>query len=263
MSHRPLLVLVILVVLVSTVGGPGLAQTQATVSIEADSTDPGAFTTHTVVVAIDENTAGDVRGLRIDYGDSGVDAGPVSRNRIEEFGIDRDGDEPGDEVDVDLEDDIADVDSADDDRVLEITVQGGRSARVGDEVVFSYRITNPAEAGSYEVTVTYNPDDVAATGTATLQIGEPETAQPTPVPTARPTASPTPSPTPTTTAEPTPTVTETPSPTASPTAEPTPEPTPAPTTVPETTRTTSPGVGIVAGVVALVAAAVLLTRRWR
>lgn len=254
MRHRLLLVFVTLLVAIGTVvGGAGLAQTQAAVSIEADSADPGTFTTHTVVVVIDENTTSDVRGLRIDYGDADVDTGEIDDNRIEEFGIDRDGDEPGDTVDVKLDDDIADIDSSDDGRVLELTVQGGRAARVGDEVVLSYRIDNPTEAGTYPVTVTYNPDGVAATGTATLQIGEPQTAAPTPVPTAQPTASPTPTDTPPTT-----TVEPTPEPTSAPTtatAEPTPEPTPAPTTAPETTTTTSPGFGVAVGVVAVVAAA--------
>ena len=236
-------------------------QADTSATIEAESTDPNAFTTHVVVVTVDENTTGDVEELRIDYGGADVDTTEVDDNRIEEFGIDRGGDEPGDSVDVRLDDDITDIESTDDGRVLVVETQGGRLARVGDEVVLSYRIRNPPEDGVYLVEITYNPRSNGVQQTAELRIGEVSTPRPTPTftPTSTPTLTPVPTPTPeataTATPEPTPTPTTTEMP-ATATPEPTPEPTPAPTT----TETAAPGFGVAAAVVAL---GVLVAYRWR
>lgn len=240
-------------VLVAPLGAVVAQQTTpATASIDAASTDPGVSTTHIVIVPIDENTTGDVRGLRIDYGEADVDTSEINDNRIEAFGIDRDGDEADDRVDVQLDDDIADIDSLDDGRVLSLRVHGGRLARPGDEVVLSYRIENPPDVGMYPVNVTYNPRTNATEYTAMLRIGDaPTTAEPEPTPTFTPS--------PTATLEPTPTATAT----ASPTPMATPEPTPSPTAVatgetatetmetPATTETESPGFGVVVALAAL------------
>jgi hypothetical protein len=234
-------------------------QADTSATIEAESTDPNAFTTHVVVVAVDENTTGDVDGLRIDYGDADVDTGEIDDNRIEEFGIDRGGDEPGDSVDVRLDDDITDIESADGGRVLVVETRGGRLARVGDEVVLSYRIRNPPEDGAYEVEITYNPRSNGVEQTAELRIGDVSTPRPTPTftPTGTPTLTPLPTPTPS------------PEPTATPTAEPTPTPTttempatatPEPTPAPTTTETAAPGFGVAATVAALGA---LVAYGWR
>lgn len=261
------LALVFLVTLAAGVTPSGVFAQQADTSatIEAASTDPNAFTTHVVVVVVDENTTGDVEGLRIDYGDADVDTGEIDDNRIEEFGIDRDGDEPGDSVDVRLDDDITDIESADDGRVLVVETRGGRLARVGDEVVLSYRIRNPPEDGAYEVEITYNPRSNGVRQTAELRIGEVSTPRPTPTftPTSTPTLTPppTPSPEPTATATPEPTPEPTPTPTTTETpATPTPEPTPEPTPAPTTTETAAPGFGVAAAVAAL---GVLVAYRWR
>ena len=266
--HLTLALLVLVALAPVALSEPTLAQ-QTMATIEAESPDPGASTTHVVVVSIDENTTGDVEGLRIDYGDADVDTGDVDDNRIEEFGIDRDGDEPGDSVDVRLDDDITDVESLDGNRVLSIETQGGRLARPGDQVVLSYRIENPPTPGLYAVNVTYNPRTTAAVSTATLRVGDVTTAEPTPTFTPSPTPTLEPTPTP----EPTITPTSTPQPTVSPTPMPTAEPTPSPTatrtgettvtTEPPTTETTTPGFGVVGVLVALTALTSYVWRRTR
>jgi hypothetical protein len=261
-TYLTLTLLVLVALAPVALSGPTLAQQATTATIDAESTDPGASTTHVVVFPIDENTTGDVEGLRIDYGDADIDTSDIGDNRIEEFGIDRDGDEPGDSVDVRMDDDITDVESLDGGRVLAIETQGGRLARPGDEVVLSYRIENPPASGVYAVNVTYNPRTTAAVSTATLRIGDVTTPEPTPTFTPSPTPTLSPAPT----SEPPVTPTSTPQPTVSPTPMSTPEPTPSPTTEttattePPTTETTTPGFGATA---VLVAVAVLAAAGWR
>lgn len=265
-STRGLLSLLVLLVVTAAAASAGPAGT-----IDASPAEPDAESTHTVFVNVTGNLSGDWSSIGVDYGDSGATIGAVSESSVLVFGIDEDGDDPGTEVDRDLEDDeISLVENRNDDTLLVIEFTHYRVGE-GDQLVLVYENVRNPPPGTHEVEIVANPvsDDDGPRTAATLRIPG-ETPSPTPTPTPSPTATPTPTFTPTSspTATPTPTFTPSPTPTLAPTLSPTltPTATPSPTrTTPATTTGVTdadgPGLSVLAGLIALLVAFLLLRRR--
>lgn len=141
--------------------------------IDATPSDPNeAESTHAVVVPLGTE-AGSINrtfdDVVVDYtvGKPTADVSNVGAGTVERIGVDRDGDDPGTQIDVAAS--IASVSGKKDGAAVRITTKGNVTLEPHDEVVVVIRpVQNPQNAGTAQVEVTINSQGAADTATDTV-----------------------------------------------------------------------------------------------
>ncbi|MFC7166363.1 PGF-CTERM sorting domain-containing protein [Halospeciosus flavus] len=221
----------------------GVAAAASAGSITAQPAEPGATSTHTVTEMAGSTIGGSFwTGYQVDYQGTGADVSNVNQSDVVKIGIDRNDDEAGSTIDVNVEDDLQDVKSSNNGKTLTFSLGGSYALNQSDEVVVVYEdVQNPSEAGEYNVTLDINHQSSGSQVTATLAIGQASDTTTTTTTTSEDTT--------TTTTESEETTTESEQTT---------------TTAAEETTTTeggSPGFGVAVALVALVGAALVAVRK--
>jgi PGF-CTERM protein len=163
-SVRTGIVLCVVVIALS-----GAVSAAHSASITADPMEGGESSKHLVTVTVDESSAGPLRGLEVDYRDSGANPGQLQSAGVT-IGIDRDDDDPGRTVDDEIED-LQEV-ASDSEGLLTLRFEGSHTVEAGDEIVARFVfVQNPATAGDYQTAIDVNPETGGGTTAARLQIG--------------------------------------------------------------------------------------------
>ncbi|GGL60794.1 hypothetical protein [Halocalculus aciditolerans] len=150
----------------------GAAAAASNGSITAGPATPGASSTHATTVTVGDDATGSWNGFAVDYGDAGADVSDVAKPDIQKIGIDYGDDDTGETVDVTVRDDLDQVSASNNGNTLTLTLGGSYSLNATDEVVVVYtNVTNPEEAGEYDVSLDVNPQSSGGETNATLAIG--------------------------------------------------------------------------------------------
>ncbi|WP_144799755.1 DUF7282 domain-containing protein [Halorubrum depositum] len=138
----------------------------------ADSTAPGATTTHTATVTVDGDAVGSSwNSLVLDY--EAADVSDVGAEDVQTVGIDRGDDADGTTVDVSAADDVSSVSASDDSTTLTVGFGGNYSLQQGDQLVVRFTdVVNPDTAGTTSVTIVVNQQSAAETATAELTVSD-------------------------------------------------------------------------------------------
>ena len=140
--------------------------------VTADSTAPGATTTHTATVTVDGDAVGSSwNSLVLDY--EAADVSDVGAEDVQTVGIDRGDDADGATVDVSAADDVSSVSAGEDGTTLTVGFGGNYSLQQGDELVVRFAdVVNPGTAGTTGVTLVVNQQSAAETATAELTVSD-------------------------------------------------------------------------------------------
>lgn len=159
------------VVVLGALAGSVAAATGA--SITAEPNDPGAESTYTVSITVEDNATGSLNGLKVDLANADADVSDVGAGNVQTVGIDRDDDASGDTVDASVGDDLDSVKASNNGETVNFRFGGSYSLDAGDEVVIVFsNVTNPDSAGTYDVPVDVNPQSSGGEDSTSLTIGD-------------------------------------------------------------------------------------------
>jgi PGF-CTERM protein len=176
MTRTTLTLLISAVVLASAFTGSAAAASNA--SIDASPAAPGETATHTTTITVGNTSTGSLNGYRVNYQDTGADVSNVGVEDVVAVGIDRDDDADGTTTDVNVSDDLSGVSSSNNGGTLSVSFGGSYSLNEGDEIVVVYEnVTNPGEAGTYDVGIDINFQSSGGEATASLEVGTTSNAQ--------------------------------------------------------------------------------------